>query len=35
MGQADVYVMNADGSGGWNLTNSAADETYPLWAPRG
>lgn len=34
-GQADVYVMNADGTGGRNLTNSAADEDYPLWAPRG
>ena len=30
----DIYVMNPDGSGERNLTNSAADEILPAWAPR-
>lgn len=30
----DIYVMNADGSGVRNLTNSAADEHSPAWAPQ-
>ena len=31
----DIYVMNADGSGERNLTNSPADENSPAWAPSG
>ena len=30
----DIYVMNADGSGERNLTNSPAEEYSPAWAPR-
>ena len=30
---AEIYVMNADGSGVRNLTSSAADEYAPAWAP--
>ena len=30
----DIYVMNADGSGERNLTNSPADEFAPAWAPK-
>jgi Tol biopolymer transport system component len=33
-GPADVYVVNADGTGERNLTKSPIDETLPLWAPR-
>jgi Tol biopolymer transport system component len=29
----DIYVINADGSGERNLTNSAEDESAPAWAP--
>lgn len=31
---ADIYVINADGSGERNLTNSPEDESAPAWAPR-
>jgi len=31
----DIYVINADGSGERNLTDSASDETSPEWAPSG
>lgn len=31
----DIYVINADGSGERNLTDSAANESSPDWAPRG
>src|SRR6266542_533118 len=31
----DVYVMNADGSGRTNLTNSAASDFGPVWSPDG
>jgi TolB protein len=30
----DIYVINADGSGERNLTNSATDESSPAWAPK-
>jgi Tol biopolymer transport system component len=30
----DIYVINADGSGERNLTDSAADESSPAWAPQ-
>lgn len=29
----DIWVMNADGSGQINLTNSPADDGEPVWAP--
>jgi Tol biopolymer transport system component len=33
--QRDIYVINADGSGERNLTDSsAADESSPAWAPK-
>ena len=31
----DVYIMNPDGSGRTNLTNSAAFESSPAWSPDG
>jgi hypothetical protein len=33
--QKDIYVMNADGSGQVNLTNSPADDSRPIWSPDG
>jgi Ca2+-binding RTX toxin-like protein len=35
--EADIFVMNADGSGKKNLTNTASDlsETDPAWSPDG
>jgi Tol biopolymer transport system component len=33
-GASEIYVINADGTGERNLTNSAADENSPAWAPR-
>jgi Tol biopolymer transport system component len=33
-GPGEIYVINADGTGERNLTNSPNDETYPFWAPR-
>jgi Tol biopolymer transport system component len=32
-GPGDIYVINADGSGERNLTDSAADESSPAWSP--
>lgn len=32
-GQADVYVMNSDGSGQTNLTNNPAIDVSPDWSP--
>ena len=32
---ADIYVMNADGSGAVNLTNQPGFDTEPAWAPDG
>ena len=34
-GNAEIYVMNADGTGVTRLTNSSADEGYPAWSPDG
>jgi TolB protein len=34
-GNAEIYVMNADGSGVTRLTNTSADEGYPAWSPDG
>jgi Tol biopolymer transport system component len=34
-GNAEIYVMNADGSDVQRLTNSPADEGYPAWSPDG
>jgi Tol biopolymer transport system component len=35
-GNAEVYVVNADGSGGLrNLTNSEAEDGHPAWSPDG
>jgi Tol biopolymer transport system component len=33
-GPRDIYVINADGSGERNLTDSAVDESSPAWAPK-
>jgi TolB protein len=32
-GNAEIYVMNADGSGQTNLTNSPAPNAFPSWGP--
>jgi len=34
-GQADLYLIRADGSSLLQLTNTAADERYPDWSPDG
>lgn len=34
-GNAEIYVMNADGTGVTRLTDSGADEGYPAWSPDG
>ena len=34
-GQGDIRVMNADGSGATQLTDTRADEGYPSWSPDG
>ena len=34
-GNAEIYVMNADGTGVTRLTNTRADEGYPAWSPDG
>ena len=34
-GNAEIYVMNADGSAVTRLTTNAADEGYPSWSPDG
>ena len=34
-GDAEIYVMNADGSGLTNLTNSPGYDGYPRWSPDG
>jgi dipeptidyl aminopeptidase/acylaminoacyl peptidase len=34
-GNAEIYVMNADGTGQTNLTNNPASESVPAWAPDG
>lgn len=34
-GNAEIYVMNADGTGPVNLTNNAAQDFSPNWSPDG
>jgi hypothetical protein len=34
-GNYEIYVMNGDGSGLTNLTNSPADDSGPVWSPDG
>ena len=34
-GNAEIYVMNGDGTGVTRLTNTSADEGYPAWSPDG
>jgi hypothetical protein len=34
-GGADIYVINADGSGVTRLTNTTAHDTDPAWSPNG
>jgi TolB protein len=34
-GNADIFLMNADGSDAVNLTQSAGDDTFPAWSPDG
>jgi Tol biopolymer transport system component len=34
-GNYDIYVMNADGSGTTELTDSPADDGWPAWSPDG
>ncbi|MCB0209685.1 MAG: serine/threonine-protein kinase [Anaerolineae bacterium] len=34
-GNNEIYVMNLDGSGQTNLTNSPGDDRSPLWSPDG
>ncbi|HUL71376.1 MAG TPA: hypothetical protein VLT17_14200 [Gemmatimonadales bacterium] len=33
-GNAEIYVMNADGSGQVNLTNRRGGDNSPAWRPR-
>jgi TolB protein len=32
-GNADLYIMTADGGGPWRVTNSLPNETEPAWSP--
>jgi TolB protein len=34
-GNAEIYVMHADGTGVRRLTRTSADEGYPAWSPDG
>ena len=34
-GAFDIWLMNADGSGLVNVTQSAADDSHPAWSPDG
>src|SRR5689334_5280569 len=34
-GQFDIFLMNADGSGIVNLTDSLAADDWPAWSPDG
>ena len=34
-GQADIYVMGADGSGPTRLTDAVGDDQYPVWSADG
>lgn len=35
LGPGDIYLINADGTGERNLTNSPADDDSPAWSPKG
>jgi Tol biopolymer transport system component len=32
---AEIYVMNAEGSNPTNVTNEGAEDSYPAWSPDG
>ena len=32
-GNYEIYIMNSDGSGIYNLTNHPSDDWYPSWSP--
>src|SRR5215467_3479105 len=34
-GNADVYLVNPDGSGAKNLTDHKSENTFPCWSPDG
>lgn len=34
-GNAEIYVMNADGTGVERLTNDPGDDGFPAWSPDG
>jgi len=34
-GNAEVYVVNSDGTGQTNLTNSSGDDAFPAFSPDG
>lgn len=34
-GEGDIYIMNADGTGKTNITNTASGEWWPDWSPDG
>jgi Tol biopolymer transport system component len=34
-GNGQIYTMNADGTNQTNISNNAADETFPAWSPDG
>jgi WD40 repeat protein len=33
--KGDIFIMNSDGKGKTNLTNSSVYEKYPAWSPDG
>src|SRR5437588_12744630 len=34
-GNAEIFLVNADGGGATNLTQSKAESSYPAWSPDG
>ena len=34
-GDGEIYVVNPDGTGVTNLTNSPSDDAHPAWSPDG
>ena len=32
-GHSDIWTVNANGGGGFNVTSSGADNTAPVWSP--
>jgi len=32
-GNKDIFIMNADGSGVYNLSNHPVDDRHPSWSP--